>query len=57
MYLTTLRLGAFLDMYRAEIFTTGREYVSFIILLGALFVISGGIVIKGSLSASRCPTC
>jgi Na+/H+ antiporter NhaD/arsenite permease-like protein len=50
MYLTTAGWSAFLEVYRAEVFTTGREYVSFIILLGALFVISGGIVIKGSLS-------
>ena len=28
------------------------EYVSFILLLGALFVISGGIVVKGSLSGT-----
>lgn len=29
-----------------------KEYVSFIVLLGALYVISGGIYIKGSLSGS-----
>ena len=50
MYLTTPSLAQFLGMYSHEIFSTYREYVSFIILLGSLFVISGGILIKGSLS-------
>jgi Na+/H+ antiporter NhaD/arsenite permease-like protein len=35
-----------------ELLHTGREYLSFIILLGALFVISGGIHIRGSLSGT-----
>src|SRR6185369_17249462 len=30
----------------------GEEYVSFILLLGALFVISGGIYVQGSLSGT-----
>jgi Na+/H+ antiporter NhaD/arsenite permease-like protein len=50
MYLTTPSLSRFLGMYSHEVFTTYREYASFIILLGSLFVISGGILIKGSLS-------
>ena len=50
MYLTTPGLAQFLGMYSHEVFTTYREYISFIILLGSLFVISGGILIKGSLS-------
>ena len=31
---------------------TAREYVSFIILLGSLFVISGGILLKGDIEAT-----
>lgn len=40
----------FFGVYGREIFTTYDEYISFIILLGSLYVISGGILIKGSLS-------
>ncbi|MBN2433279.1 MAG: sodium:proton antiporter [Acidobacteria bacterium] len=41
----------FLDAFGHDIFHVYlEEYVSFIILLGSLFVISGGILIKGSLS-------
>lgn len=36
--------------YGGELFRTLEEYVSFIILLGALFVISGGIHIRGKMS-------
>ncbi len=50
MYLTTPSLPQFLGMYSHEVFATYREYTSFILLLGSLFVISGGILIKGSLS-------
>lgn len=35
-----------------ELAHTAREYVSFIILLGSLFIISGGIHVAGSLSGS-----
>src|SRR5262245_49762888 len=31
---------------------TGQEYVSFIILLGGLYVVSGGILLRGNLVAS-----
>src|SRR5438046_3135597 len=31
---------------------TGREYVAFMALLGALFVISGGIYLRGSLAGT-----
>ncbi len=37
---------------RALTFEKGLDYVSFIILLASLFVISGGILIKGSLSGT-----
>ncbi|RMG60197.1 MAG: sodium:proton antiporter [Deltaproteobacteria bacterium] len=37
--------------YHAVLHTAG-EYVSFIILLGALFIISGGILIRGTLKGS-----
>lgn len=35
-----------------ELFEKGREYVSFLCLLGALYVISGGIYVRGSLDGS-----
>lgn len=35
-----------------ELLHKGKEYVSFIALLGALFVISGGIYVQGSLSGT-----
>jgi Na+/H+ antiporter NhaD/arsenite permease-like protein len=35
-----------------ELLEKAKEYVSFIVLLGALFVISGGIVVRGSLSGT-----
>ena len=36
---------------------TGEEYVSFIILLGALFVISGGILVRGTIKGSPISNC
>ena len=39
----------FSDAYGAELFKTYADYVSFIVLLGSLFVISGGIHISGNL--------
>jgi Na+/H+ antiporter NhaD/arsenite permease-like protein len=35
-----------------ELFEKAREYVSFICLLGALFIISGGICVQGSLAGT-----
>ena len=35
-----------------ELADKGKEYVSFILLLGSLFVITGGIVVKGSLAGT-----
>ena len=35
-----------------ELLDKGREYVSFMILLGSLFVITGGVVVRGSLSGT-----
>ncbi len=35
-----------------QLLEKGREYVSFMLLLGALFVITGGIVVRGSLSGT-----
>lgn len=32
-----------------QLLETGHEYISFIILLGSLFIVSGGIVIQGSM--------
>lgn len=36
----------------ASLFEAGRDYVSFIVLLGGLFVISGGIFLEGDLEAT-----
>ncbi len=36
----------------AAVVHAGREYVAFIVLLGALFVISGGIVVRGTLAGT-----
>jgi len=35
-----------------QLFEKGHEYVAFILLLGSLFVVTGGIVIRGSLSGT-----
>jgi len=39
----------FIDAYGPKYFTTYEEYISFIILLGSLYVISGGICIVGDI--------
>jgi Na+/H+ antiporter NhaD/arsenite permease-like protein len=49
MYLSVPADARFSDVYGHEIFGTYEEYVSFIVLLGSLFVISGGIYISGNL--------
>ena len=50
---TGLPVGAwFLYRAPAEVANVGLEYASFIILLGALYVISGGIVLRGDLRAT-----
>src|SRR6185369_3177619 len=36
----------------AMLFEAGRDYVAFMALLGALFVISGGIYLRGALAAT-----
>lgn len=41
-----------LNVHPAELGVVGLDYISFIILLGALYVISGGIYIKGSLAGT-----
>jgi len=51
MYFSVPAGTHFLDAFGHDIFHVYlEEYISFIILLGSLFVISGGILIKGSLS-------
>jgi Na+/H+ antiporter NhaD/arsenite permease-like protein len=42
----------FVGAYGAKFFSTYEEYLSFIILLGSLFVISGGICIVGDLNGT-----
>jgi Na+/H+ antiporter NhaD/arsenite permease-like protein len=49
MFVSVPEGSLFIDAYGAELFKTYAEYVSFIILLGSLFVISGGIYISGNL--------
>lgn len=45
-------VGLFLYMDHHAVLHTAEEYVSFIILLGALFVISGGIVVRTDMRAT-----
>ncbi|MBI3993167.1 MAG: sodium:proton antiporter [Candidatus Lambdaproteobacteria bacterium] len=47
MYFSAAGEPGFLVAYGARIFSSYEEYISFIILLGSLFVISGGIYISG----------
>ncbi len=44
--------ATFLEAYGPKFFSTYEEYISFIILLGSLFVISGGIYISGDLNGT-----
>jgi len=37
---------------RAQLWSTGGEYIAFICLLGALYTISGGIVVRGTLAGT-----
>jgi hypothetical protein len=48
-------IGMFLYMDHHAVLHTGQEYISFIILLGALFVISGGIFLETDLRATPLP--
>lgn len=45
-------IGMFLYLDPHAVLHTGQEYVSFMILLGALFVISGGILVETDLRAT-----
>jgi len=49
MYVSTLGHMGFIDAYGPRIFAAYEEYIAFIILLGSLFIISGGIYISGDL--------
>ena len=49
MYISVPADMAFLAAYGPRMFATGEEYISFIILLGSLFVTSGGIFVSGDL--------
>ena len=44
--------GYFLYAAPAELYSVGFEYLSFMVLLGSLFVVSGGIVLRGDLRAT-----
>jgi len=48
MFFTVPEEQTFAGAYGHEVFKTSEEYLSFIILLGSLFVISGGIYISGN---------
>jgi len=52
MYFSVPPHQGFIEVYGARFFSTAEEYVAFIILLGSLFVISGGIYISGDLQAT-----
>lgn len=52
MYLSVPEGTPFAAAYGAHLFDTYEEYVAFIVLLGSLFVISGGIYISGDLKAT-----
>jgi len=45
-------LGLYLDRHPAALLHAARDYASFIVLLGGLFVISGGILLEGDLEAT-----
>ena len=49
MYLSVPADAHFTDVYGSKFFSTYEEYIAFIILLGSLFIISGGIYISGNL--------
>jgi Na+/H+ antiporter NhaD/arsenite permease-like protein len=52
-FICALPVGVWLlRVFPAELATIGREYLSFIALLGSLFVISGGIRLTGDLRAT-----
>ena len=45
-------LGLYLRRAPGALLTMGEEYVSFIVLLAGLFVISGGVLLRGDLDAT-----
>jgi Na+/H+ antiporter NhaD/arsenite permease-like protein len=49
---TALYLGLAVDHGGHELIQTTKEYVAFIVLLGSLYVISGGIYLRGSLAGT-----
>ncbi|MEE8556003.1 MAG: sodium:proton antiporter [bacterium] len=52
MYLSVPADVSFAEAYGARFFVTSEEYIAFIVLLGSLFVISGGVYISGDLNGS-----
>jgi Na+/H+ antiporter NhaD/arsenite permease-like protein len=52
MYFSVPAEMGFKAAYGARFFSTYEEYIAFIILLGSLFIISGGIYISGDLHGS-----
>ncbi len=52
MYLSVPADVSFAEAYGARFFVTYEEYIAFIMLLGSLFVISGGVYISGDLNGS-----
>lgn len=49
--------ASFLHLAPAELFRTALEYISFLVLLGSLFTISGGILLRGSLRGTPAVNC
>jgi len=52
MYVSVPGDMSFIEAFGAKFFSTYEEYIAFIILLGSLFIISGGIYISGDLAGS-----
>ena len=52
MFLSVPGDWTFADAYGPKYFTTYEEYISFIILLGSLYVISGGVYIVGDIKGT-----
>jgi Na+/H+ antiporter NhaD/arsenite permease-like protein len=57
MYLSVPADVGFREAFGERFFSTYEEYIAFIILLGSLFIISGGIYISGDLKATPLLNC
>lgn len=51
-FLSPVLVYLLMNGYQHEILHTGEEYFSFIVLLGSLFVVSGGILVEGDIEGT-----